>query len=49
MVTHNAELANKYASRVVSSKDGMLIKDSNPVKESKENSKYEIVKTAMSF
>ena len=49
MVTHNAELANKYASRVVELKDGMLIKDSNPVKESKENSKYEIVKTAMSF
>lgn len=31
MVTHNAELANKYATRIVRLRDGQIIDDSNPL------------------
>lgn len=50
MVTHNSELADNYATRIVNFKDGELIKDSNPIKKN-ENVKddYKIKKTAMSF
>lgn len=30
MVTHNPELANKYATRIVKMKDGLIVDDSNP-------------------
>lgn len=30
MVTHNSELANKYASRIINLKDGMVVGDTNP-------------------
>ena len=30
MVTHNPELADKYATRIVNIKDGKIVKDSNP-------------------
>lgn len=33
MVTHNAELAEQYATRIIKLKDGEIIHDSNPVKE----------------
>ena len=33
MVTHNPELANNYASRIIEFKDGNLVSDSNPIKE----------------
>lgn len=50
MVTHNADLANKYANRIVEFKDGELTSDSNPIKkEEKLKEKYKIKKTAMSF
>ena len=50
MVTHNAELANQYANRIVEFKDGELISDSNPIKkDEKVKEKYKIKKTAMSF
>lgn len=50
MVTHNEELANTYASRVIRLKDGEVISDSNPFKESdKSDSSYKIRKTSMSF
>ena len=32
MVTHNPELANEYANRIVNLKDGRIISDSNPVR-----------------
>lgn len=32
MVTHNGELANEYASRIIELKDGKLVSDSNPFK-----------------
>lgn len=50
MVTHNAELANFYANRIIEFKDGKLISDSNPIKkENNRDEKYKIKKTAMSF
>jgi len=50
MVTHNPEIAENYASRIIEFKDGKNISDSNPVKkEEKDDSKLNIKKTAMSF
>lgn len=50
MVTHNAELANSYANRIIEFKDGKLISDSNSIKkENNRDEKYKIKKTAMSF
>ena len=50
MVTHNPDLAENYASRIIKMKDGAIIEDSNPIeKEEKEETTYNIKKTAMSF
>ena len=49
MVTHNPELAKKYASRIIEFKDGSVISDSNPIKKEDTKRKYNIKKTAMSF
>lgn len=50
MVTHNPELAKKYATRIVEFKDGELISDSNPISKSEENDKeLNIKKTKMHF
>lgn len=58
MVTHNPDLANKYASRIVRMKDGLITDDSNPydgkgevykTKEEKAYSKGNKKKTSMSF
>ena len=50
MVTHNPELAEKYASRIIKFKDGELIDDSNPINSSDEESKDIVIKkTKMSF
>lgn len=50
MVTHNPELANKYANRIIEMKDGEIISDSNPIKENeKETLKYKIKKTTMNY
>ena len=50
MVTHNPELAQKYATRIVQMQDGRLLEDSNPItKEEDQKQKVEIKKTAMSF
>lgn len=49
MVTHNPELANTYASRIVEFKDGELISDSNPTEKGKNEKKFKIKKTSMSF
>lgn len=50
MVTHNPELAEKYASRIVKMQDGEIIDDTNPLKE-EENKKenFKLKKTSMSF
>ena len=50
MVTHNPDLAKEYASRIVEFKDGDLISDSNPIKDSEDNdNNIKIKKTKMSF
>ncbi len=50
MVTHDSELAYKYANRIIKLKDGKIIDDSNPVKKDlNDNSKLNFKKTAMSF
>ena len=50
MVTHNAELAREYSTRIVEFKDGNLLNDSNPITNEKEkNDKFNIKKTSMSF
>ena len=36
MVTHNAELAKKYSTRIIKIQDGKIINDSNPYKNTKE-------------
>ncbi len=50
MVTHNPDLANIYANRIVEFRDGELIDDSNPIsKEEKEKENYKIKKTSMNY
>ncbi len=51
MVTHNPELAQQYANRIVKLKDGNIIDDSNTylVKDGKEAKKERIGKAHMSF
>lgn len=59
MVTHNPELADEYANRIVNLKDGLIVGDSNPVTEeelkkaeqafSAENKKKKRRKPSMSF
>lgn len=49
MVTHNPELAQKYASRIVEVKDGELLDDSNPYEEGETEGNLKINKTSMSF
>lgn len=50
MVTHNADLALQYATRVIHLKDGKIVDDSNPVREETELKKtFTLKKTAMSL
>lgn len=50
MVTHNPEIAETYANRIIEVKDGLLISDSRPVKTSEgKSSEITIKKTAMNY
>lgn len=50
MVTHNKELAEEYASRIVKMQDGEIIEDTNPIAKNEQNDKmFHIKKTAMNF
>lgn len=50
MVTHDSEMAYRYASRIIKLKDGKIVDDSNPIKEKLiDNSVLVLKKTAMSF
>ncbi len=50
MVTHNADLAREYSTRIIEFQDGKKVSDSNPIKDSEsEESHINIRKTAMSF
>ena len=51
MVTHNPELADEYATRIINLKDGEILADSNPYDGKKESAAERLVngKTKMSF
>ncbi|MEK3795256.1 ABC transporter ATP-binding protein/permease [Paenibacillus sp. FSL R7-0204] len=49
MVTHNPELAENYADRVIRFSDGHAISDSNPLATQKISSAYKLKQTSMSF
>ncbi|MFR0881591.1 MAG: ATP-binding cassette domain-containing protein [Oscillospiraceae bacterium] len=49
MVTHNPELAEKYADRIVRFQDGKIISDSNPCSEHKSEGDFSLKKTSMNF
>lgn len=50
LVTHDSELAKKYASRLIQLKDGQIIDDSRPVNEDTDkNNEISFKKTSMSF
>lgn len=49
MVTHNPQLAEKYADRIVSFQDGKIISDTNPYDKSEEKKDFSLKKTSMSF
>ena len=50
MVTHNPELAEEYANRIINLKDGKITSDTNPFVDSNEVTNYNSSgKTAMSF
>lgn len=54
MVTHNPDLAEEYANRIISLRDGKIIDDTNPLNEelkevSKDKREEKMKKTSMSF
>lgn len=50
MVTHNKDIATKYANRIINLRDGEIIGDTNPfIEEPSDKDKYSFKKTAMSF
>ncbi len=49
MVTHNRELAESYATRIVEMKDGKLLSDSEPFDADDKTGNLNISKTAMNF
>ena len=55
MVTHNPELAKEYSTRIIELKDGLILEDSNPVKDSEiekpqgTDTQVKTKKTSMSF
>ncbi|MGZ9585185.1 ABC transporter ATP-binding protein/permease [Paenibacillus marinisediminis] len=49
MVTHNPELAEQYADRVIRFSDGQVVADTNALAEQKVSPDYKLKKTSMSF
>lgn len=49
MVTHNPEIAEKYADRIIRFQDGEVINDSNPPEDQALKSNYNLKKTSMRF
>lgn len=49
MVTHNPELAKKYATRIIELKDGEVIRDTRPLESGTNKNELKIKKTKMSF
>ena len=51
MVTHNAEIAHTYSDRIITLVDGLVVEDSNPAPEQKNDTSVKMInkKTSMSF
>ncbi|WP_409069497.1 ATP-binding cassette domain-containing protein [Clostridium sp. FAM 1755] len=49
MVTHNPELAEEYADRIVSFSDGKIVSDTNPFVSENNSKNYKPKKTSMNF
>ncbi|AMV63207.1 Lipid A export ATP-binding/permease protein MsbA [Pediococcus damnosus] len=49
MVTHNPDLANKYADRIINFADGQIQNDSNPFEEEQKQSDFSLNNTKMSY
>ncbi|MCC5428449.1 ABC transporter ATP-binding protein/permease, partial [Clostridium botulinum] len=49
MVTHNPELAEEYADRIVSFSDGRIVSDTNPFVSENNSNDYKPKKTSMNF
>jgi putative ABC transport system permease protein len=49
MVTHNPELAHKYADRIIEFADGKIQNDSNPHVEGEKDGNFELKRTKMSY
>ena len=49
MVTHNPELARKYADRIVEFKDGSIMSDSNPYTGTDVGNQYSLKRTSMNY
>ena len=49
MVTHNPDLAEKYADRIIKFEDGNIISDSHPHIEKPKEDDFKLTKTSMSF
>lgn len=49
MVTHNPEIAEQYADRIINFKDGKIISDSHPHQEKPKHDEFKLKKTSMSF
>jgi len=49
MVTHNPEIAEKYAGRIVRFEDGVIIDDSHPYQDLPKPDSFSLKKTSMSF
>ena len=49
MVTHNPDLAEQYADRIVRFRDGCVVDDTNPYEPEQTDSGYSLKRTSMSF
>lgn len=49
MVTHNPDLAEEFADRIIEFRDGEVMSDSNPMTASEPSKNYQLKKTSMSF
>lgn len=49
MVTHNPELANQYAHRIVNFQDGKILSDSAPFEENTKDDSFNLKRTKMSY
>lgn len=49
MVTHDADLADKYADRIIRFSDGKIVDDTNPYERTNEGDKFSLKKTSMNI